>query len=178
MKGDNQWSIALVRVGACTEAVQWARKHRSFRSAWNTCRRGEWMDWLVRKFGLFHGNALRIHDVSLRETVAEYNKALFKARAEHHRANKKALRYEPSAYYAMTAESDKKYEAALARAERAFQMNLADAFRAAIPLKDIAARLNPPMDRKKKKKVDEHHKRKERVARKATRRHPRDQEQS
>jgi hypothetical protein len=41
------WSNSLIRLGACKEAVAWARQHRSLAAAWEVCKRGDWMLWLA-----------------------------------------------------------------------------------------------------------------------------------
>ena len=40
------WSKRLP-TGACNEAVDWARKQRSAAMAWATCKRSDWMLWLL-----------------------------------------------------------------------------------------------------------------------------------
>ena len=46
------WSDALVRLGACGEAVEWAKTQPSLKTAWNTCERGDWMLWLAARIGV------------------------------------------------------------------------------------------------------------------------------
>jgi len=41
------WSDDLRRLGACGDAVEWARTRPSYDVAWRTCRRGDWMLWLA-----------------------------------------------------------------------------------------------------------------------------------
>ena len=46
------WHNGLVRLGACSEAVKWARRYKSPAAAWAACDRGDWMLWLLaRKSG-------------------------------------------------------------------------------------------------------------------------------
>ena len=47
------WSDSLVKMKACSEAVEWARTQPSLKTAWKKCRRGDWMLWLLarRKVG-------------------------------------------------------------------------------------------------------------------------------
>ena len=39
----------LAAIGACSEAVTWARKYRLPLAAWRACKRGDWMLWAVGK---------------------------------------------------------------------------------------------------------------------------------
>jgi hypothetical protein len=41
------WYRKLEAVGACKEAVEWAKSQPSFAEAWETCERGDWMLWLA-----------------------------------------------------------------------------------------------------------------------------------
>jgi hypothetical protein len=36
----------LKAIGACEEAVVWAKNYKTLRSAWKSCERGDWMLWL------------------------------------------------------------------------------------------------------------------------------------
>lgn len=46
------WSDRLVSIGACSDAVAWAKTQPTFRRAWLACDRGDWMLWLLDKNGL------------------------------------------------------------------------------------------------------------------------------
>ncbi len=41
------WSDSLVKLDACSEAVTYARQHKSFRAAWSACERPDWMLWYL-----------------------------------------------------------------------------------------------------------------------------------
>ena len=41
------WSRRLKALGACKDAVDWAKKQPSFPEAWASCERGDWMLWLA-----------------------------------------------------------------------------------------------------------------------------------
>ena len=43
------WSHKLQAIGACEDAVAWAKTQPSFAVAWKTCKRGDWMLWLIVK---------------------------------------------------------------------------------------------------------------------------------
>ncbi len=45
----SHWSRNLKAIGACEEAVDWAKTQPSFKEAWATCERGDWMLWLAGK---------------------------------------------------------------------------------------------------------------------------------
>ena len=49
MKTKAHWSDKLVDLGACSEAVVWARTQNTQTSAWKSCRRGDWMLWILGK---------------------------------------------------------------------------------------------------------------------------------
>jgi hypothetical protein len=39
----------LTKLGACHEAVEWARTQPDWETLWNNCERGDWMLWLLGK---------------------------------------------------------------------------------------------------------------------------------
>jgi len=41
------WSDALVALGACEEAVEWARGQKDPEIAWQSCERADWMLWIA-----------------------------------------------------------------------------------------------------------------------------------
>ena len=41
------WTSALVRLGACPEAVAWCRTQPDQQTAWDACQRGNWMLWIL-----------------------------------------------------------------------------------------------------------------------------------
>jgi hypothetical protein len=41
------WWRSLERLGACGEAVEFAKTHKSFGAAWKACKRGDWMLWII-----------------------------------------------------------------------------------------------------------------------------------
>ena len=41
------WTEALVRLRACSDAVEWARDYNTLDGAWRACVRGDWMLWLA-----------------------------------------------------------------------------------------------------------------------------------
>jgi hypothetical protein len=41
------WSESLVAMGACAEAVVWARTQPDLPTAWAACERGDWLLWLA-----------------------------------------------------------------------------------------------------------------------------------
>ena len=43
------WSRKLQAIGACADAVTWAKEQPSFTEAWAACERGDWMLWLAGK---------------------------------------------------------------------------------------------------------------------------------
>ena len=40
---------SLAAIGACPEAVVWAKDYSTLRAAWKVCERGDWMLWLCEK---------------------------------------------------------------------------------------------------------------------------------
>ena len=54
------WSTQLDAMGACSDAVAWARTQPSLAAAWRTCKRGDWMLWLAgRRIGTSGSRAHR-----------------------------------------------------------------------------------------------------------------------
>lgn len=48
----NSWFVQkLIEMGACKEAIRYARKHRTFLAAWNSCKERDWMMWLGGRLG-------------------------------------------------------------------------------------------------------------------------------
>lgn len=45
----NHWSDRLIEMGACPEAIAWARAQPNETTAWQQCARGDWMLWLLGK---------------------------------------------------------------------------------------------------------------------------------
>ena len=43
------WSAVLVKLGACGDAVAWAKTHPSAAQAWASCERGDWLLWYAGK---------------------------------------------------------------------------------------------------------------------------------
>lgn len=41
------WTRRLVAMGACPDAVAWAKEQPDLTTAWATCQRGDWMLWLA-----------------------------------------------------------------------------------------------------------------------------------
>ena len=44
-----RWTDKLVALGACPDAVEWARAYPSLTAAWKVCERADWMLWLAGK---------------------------------------------------------------------------------------------------------------------------------
>ena len=53
------WSARLVALGACADAVAWARSQPSYAEAWARCERAEWMLWLAGRLAGPPGDASR-----------------------------------------------------------------------------------------------------------------------
>jgi len=39
----------LIKLRACTPAIEWAKGQPDLRTAWNNCQRGDWMLWFYKK---------------------------------------------------------------------------------------------------------------------------------
>ena len=49
---ETHWTDGLVTLGACDDAVAWAKTQPDLAAAWVTCDRGDWMLWLAgRRIG-------------------------------------------------------------------------------------------------------------------------------
>ena len=43
------WTTKLQKLNACKEAVEWCQDYDSIKDAWQACKRGDWMLWLIDK---------------------------------------------------------------------------------------------------------------------------------
>jgi nucleoid-associated protein YgaU len=43
------WTRKLVALGACEDAVEWARTQSDLQTAWDNCERADWMLWLLAR---------------------------------------------------------------------------------------------------------------------------------
>jgi len=73
------WSSKLRAMGACNEAVEWARTQPSYDVAWASCERGDWMLWLAgRRIGspgsLAHRAVVRAAAQCARLSLAIYER--------------------------------------------------------------------------------------------------------
>lgn len=49
-KKPQSWFVQkLIKMGACSAAIRYAKKHRTFPAAWNSCDSDHWMCWLLRE---------------------------------------------------------------------------------------------------------------------------------
>lgn len=53
------WTDQLVALGACADAVAWARTQPDPETAWRECPRGDWMLWIAGKYAGDPGSAAR-----------------------------------------------------------------------------------------------------------------------
>ena len=53
------WTEKLTAVGACHDAVAWARWHDTLEDAWAACDRGDWMLWLAGRVSGASGSESR-----------------------------------------------------------------------------------------------------------------------
>ena len=49
------WTDQLVDVGACDDALEWCKTKRTAKSAWKTCKRGDWLLWIAAKLAWRQG---------------------------------------------------------------------------------------------------------------------------
>ena len=42
-----KWYTELEKMGACPDAVKWAKGYKTFRNAWRYCKCGDWMLWYL-----------------------------------------------------------------------------------------------------------------------------------
>jgi hypothetical protein len=42
----------LVALNACDQAVEWSRKQPDYTTAWEKCKRGDWLEWLLDRLGI------------------------------------------------------------------------------------------------------------------------------
>lgn len=53
------WTDDLRKLGACSDAIEWAKGYDSLDAAWTACDRGNWMLWLVGRVSGKPGNEAR-----------------------------------------------------------------------------------------------------------------------
>lgn len=61
----------LRKMGACGEAVEWAKDYSTLTEAWVKCERADWMTWLIGKMADKPGWPTRKHVVSVACDFAE-----------------------------------------------------------------------------------------------------------
>ncbi len=49
MEKRKHWSYKLEKFNACRDAIDWAKAQPSFKKAWETCERGDWILWIAAK---------------------------------------------------------------------------------------------------------------------------------
>ena len=42
-----EWLLPIRKLGACSEALEWADNYDSLEDVWVKCKRGDWMLWLL-----------------------------------------------------------------------------------------------------------------------------------
>lgn len=53
MRKPDSWFVEqLIKLGACEDAIKYARTKRTFPAAWNACEVRAWMSWLIDMTGL------------------------------------------------------------------------------------------------------------------------------
>ena len=50
----------LCRLGACPEAVEWAKPYATLQQAWDACERPDWMLWLCEQTNTHHDKSVRL----------------------------------------------------------------------------------------------------------------------
>ena len=48
-----QFLKVLESLAACGESIEWVKAQKDARSAWESCQRVEWLEWLTEKFENF-----------------------------------------------------------------------------------------------------------------------------
>jgi hypothetical protein len=51
-KRKRHWSDKLRKMGACSDAVKWAKGYRSATAAWKACENGGYLEWVLRRLNL------------------------------------------------------------------------------------------------------------------------------
>ena len=70
---------------ACRESLKW-QQGKTLREAWDTCERGDWLEWLLRACGYqWKAPALAEYNRVTAPALAEYNRVTAPALAEYER---------------------------------------------------------------------------------------------
>ena len=129
------WTDRLVELQACKEAVEWARTQPDFATAWATCQRGDWMEWLLGELKCWPDGAEDEHErvfldrsSSTRvraEARAEYWRVRAEALAEYDRVGAEAR----AEYWRVTSEALAKYDRVMDEARAEYERATAEALR-------------------------------------------------
>jgi hypothetical protein len=65
----NTLQTKLKELGACNEAIEWAKDYDTLQEAWDNCQRGHWMIWLVTKMEWSNEKDLRLMAVAFARQV-------------------------------------------------------------------------------------------------------------
>src|ERR1700740_2774342 len=174
-----QLNQKLRRLGACSEAVEWA-KGKSFAEAWMTCERGDWMLWLCARMAGAEGWPSRQKIVLFACDRAETVLPIFEKRYPQDDRPRKAIETarawaKGESAAAAAAAAAAAYAAAAAAAAYAAAAAAAAAPRAAPPSPRPPARPPPPRRprrrrRRRRRRLRRHHRRRRRRRRRLRRR--------
>jgi hypothetical protein len=70
----NQLQTKLNELYACEEAIEWAKDYDSLQSAWDNCKRSDWMIWLMDKMNWGNDKDLRLMAVAFARQVQHFMK--------------------------------------------------------------------------------------------------------
>lgn len=85
------WTNTLERLGACEDAVEWARAYQTPAEAWEACERPDWIAWLVMRVSGPFGSASHRRASKIIGRIAATFPALECERADSRRLEALAL---------------------------------------------------------------------------------------
>ena len=131
----------LRAIGACEEAVEYARGYVTLQAAWDTCPRSDWLVWLLDELCAWPTGAREECERAWAPAEAEYRRAWAPAWAEYRRATAAAWAEYQRATTAAVAERERataaavaEYRRATAAAEAEYQRATADVVRRLVPI--------------------------------------------
>ena len=134
----SHWSRKLQAIGACLDAVEWARTQPSLAAAWRTCERGDWMLWLAGRRIVTAGSLSHRRVVKAAASCARLALPIYEARRPNDKRPRAAI-LAAEQWARVPSEANKQKASADADAADAADAAYAAAYAAAASAADAAA---------------------------------------
>jgi len=138
--GAAKFHVWLKVAGGCVDCRSWS-KGKDLRTIWDTCQRGDWLEWLLNACGYqltatayeAYRKATATAYEAYRKAKAPAEEAYRKAKATAEEAYRKATAPAYEAYRKATAPAEEAYRKATVPAEEAYRKATATSIREIIP---------------------------------------------